>query len=126
LGLIAVAVGWLVGKGIQWGTGGRGGILYQLLGVFITYFAIAAAYVPQVLQPETEGSGPLLVGLAEFVLSAPFQIATHSIFGAIVIGIGLYEAWMINKGVTLAITGPFHTGFGGASFRPTGTAASGA
>jgi hypothetical protein len=50
LGLIAIAVGWLVGKGVQWGTRGRGGAVYQALAIVITYLAIVSTYVPGVIE----------------------------------------------------------------------------
>jgi hypothetical protein len=46
LGLIAVAVGFMVGAAVRWGSGGRGGRVYQVLAVAITYVAIVSTYVP--------------------------------------------------------------------------------
>ena len=42
IGIIAIAVGFLVGKGVRWGTGNRGGRLYQALAVGLTYVAIVS------------------------------------------------------------------------------------
>jgi hypothetical protein len=44
LGLMAIAVGWLVGKAIMKGSNYRGGRRYQILGVVLTYLAIAMSY----------------------------------------------------------------------------------
>lgn len=44
IGLVAIAVGWLVGRAIQKGTGGRGGRGYQVAAVLLTYLSVAGAY----------------------------------------------------------------------------------
>src|SRR5262245_42574576 len=46
--LIAIVVGFAVGKAVQWGSSGRGGWAYQTLAVVLTYLAIVSAYVPMI------------------------------------------------------------------------------
>lgn len=46
IGLIAVAVGLMVGHAVKWGSGGRGGRRFQIMAVAITYVAIVSTYVP--------------------------------------------------------------------------------
>lgn len=46
IGLIAILVGAIVGAGVKYGSGGRGGLGYQFLAVFLTYTSIVSAYVP--------------------------------------------------------------------------------
>ena len=46
VGLVAIAVGFLVGFGVRWGSRGRGGRPYQVMAVAITYVAIVSTYVP--------------------------------------------------------------------------------
>jgi hypothetical protein len=48
IGLISILVGFMVGKAVHWGSGGRGGGLYQVLAVFLTYLAIVSTYVPMI------------------------------------------------------------------------------
>lgn len=50
IGFVAIIVGLLVGHGVKKGADGRGGILYQLLAVFLTYLAIVSTYVPYVVE----------------------------------------------------------------------------
>ena len=57
IGLIAIAVGFLVGGAVRWGSQGRGGWLYQLLAVGLTYVAIVSTYVPTLLQAMNEELG---------------------------------------------------------------------
>jgi hypothetical protein len=145
IGLLAIAVGFLVGKGVQWGTGGRGGPLYQALAIGLTYVAIVSTYVPGVIQglreaqpsPAASASAPVdgvaatspaagsvaeqdapvslggfLAAVAIFallVLALPFLAGFQNILGLIIIAIGLYEAWKINRRVPLNVIGPFRT-----------------
>ena len=46
VGLVAIAVGWMVGRAVQIGSAERGGRLYQGLAVLLTYLAIVSTYVP--------------------------------------------------------------------------------
>lgn len=50
IGLIAIVVGFLVGKAVSKGSRGRGGWGYQLLAVFLTYSSIVVQYVPDVIE----------------------------------------------------------------------------
>ncbi len=50
LGLIAILVGFMVGKAVHYATAGKGGILYQILAVLITYSCISVNYVPDIFQ----------------------------------------------------------------------------
>ena len=145
--LIAILVGYGVGKAVRWGSGGRGGRAYQALAIALTYLAIVSAYVPLMvteimkqkptLQAQTaapEGTvvpvatssdasqaqpsagngkrgsiGGLLVGLGLLLLlacAAPFLAGLQNIIGLVIIGIGMYQAWKINRRVPLVITGP--------------------
>jgi hypothetical protein len=47
--LISILVGWMVGVAVRWGARARGGWFYQLIGVVLTYFAIASTYTPEIL-----------------------------------------------------------------------------
>ncbi len=48
IGLIAVAVGYLVGIAVHFGSRRVGGLVYQLLAVFLAYSAIVMTYVPMI------------------------------------------------------------------------------
>jgi hypothetical protein len=122
IGIIAIAVGFLVGRGVRWGTGGRGGALYQALEIGLTYLAIVSTYVPLVIKGlgEAATTAPpavppvslagALIGVAllfVLILALPFLGGFENILGLVIIGIGVYEAWKINKRVPLTISGPF-------------------
>ena len=49
IGLIAIAVGYIVGMAVHIGARRTGGLVYQLLAVFLTYTAIVMTYVPMIV-----------------------------------------------------------------------------
>jgi len=147
LALVAILVGWMVGKVVRWGSQGRGGLFYQLMAVVLTYISIASNYCPDILKgmreakskpvaeasastptdktpsdpaatpakTETDSSHVKLpfwfqVIIAFFIsLAAPFLMGLNPI-GWIIIGVGLWEAWRLNKRIPIEITGPFTAG----------------
>ncbi|WP_165071751.1 LIM domain-containing protein [Paludisphaera rhizosphaerae] len=50
LGLVSVVVGVMIGMAVKAGSGGRGGLGYQLLAVGLTYTSIAIMLIPMVLE----------------------------------------------------------------------------
>ena len=58
IGLIAIAVGYLVGMAVHVGARRVGGVAYQLLAVFLTYSAVVMTYVPMIANEfmTTEGA----------------------------------------------------------------------
>lgn len=115
IGLIAIAVGFLVGGAVRHGAEHRGGWPYQALAMFLTYASIVSTYVPLILEGSRDhadptgpalGAGTLVLAFA-IAFAAPFLMGFQNIMGIIIIGIGLYEAWKMNRKVPLAITGPF-------------------
>jgi hypothetical protein len=148
-GLIAIVVGFGVGKAVHWGSRARGGWAYQTLAMALTYLAIVSAYVPMIVielrkptpadQAETAppdgrpadvalnataattevpaaGNEPVSLGVFLLSLGAilliacalPFLSGFQNIIGVVIIGIGMYEAWKLNRHLPLVITGP-HT-----------------
>lgn len=62
-GLVAIAVGFMVGTAVRKGSGGRGGWAYQTLAIGLTYLAIVSTYVPLVVKEfqkvESRSSAPV-------------------------------------------------------------------
>jgi hypothetical protein len=158
--LIAIVVGFAVGKAVHWGSRGRGGWAYQTLAIGLTYLAIVSAYVPlimtEIMKPtpaaqaqtapqdgltasaadnETAPQNSLTTaaasnatateaapadakpaGLSSFLFAlgvllliacaAPFLSGVQNVIGIVIIGIGMYEAWKLNRRLPLLITGP--------------------
>jgi hypothetical protein len=50
IGIIAIFVGYLVGRAVHAGSRGKGGRKYQLLAAFLTYFAMSSTYLVEGLR----------------------------------------------------------------------------
>jgi hypothetical protein len=109
-GLLAIAVGLLVGTAVKKGARGLGGWRYQTTAMVLTYVSITGSYVPLVIKGFVEsGAEKLPLGLVlGLAFAAPFLGGTRNIMGILIIGIGLYQAWKINRRVPLS--GPFRFG----------------
>jgi hypothetical protein len=112
LAIIAIAIGYAVGLAVRRGARGVGGWKYQALAMFLTYASIVSSYVPTIIRQLSELSaerGPLTVfGLA---FQAPFLGGANNLIGLVIIAIGLYEAWKLNRRIPIA--GPFRVGSAG-------------
>lgn len=64
IGLIAIAVGFLVGGAVHLGSRRSGGVVYQLMAAFLTYTAIVMTYVPALVD-QFASSEEFTQGLAE-------------------------------------------------------------
>lgn len=72
--------------------------------------AAAAATTTEAAAGEAQpGLGTVLFGIGVLLLivcAAPFLAGIQNVIGIIIIGIGMYEAWKLNRRVPLVITGP--------------------
>jgi hypothetical protein len=130
--LLAIACGWLVGRAMQKGSGGAGGRKFQIVAVLLTYGAITTSYAARVIMeirkhpasqqmghqtaPVERATGGQALGavgvLIAFCLAAPFLgIASGSgILGAIIIVIGLLQAWRAMAVSKAVLVGPLSSG----------------
>lgn len=136
LSLVTILIGYVVGTAVRWGSNGRGGWAYQALAVVLTYFAIVSTYAPGVVEamadagrrqtaqtstqstpatpaaPAPAGTASMarfaamvvVVGL--FVCVAPFLLGLKNAIGLVIIGVGLYQAWKVNRRLMLNFSGP--------------------
>jgi hypothetical protein len=113
IGLVAIAVGWLVGRGVHKGSGGRGGWGYQALAIALTYLAIVSTYIPFIVEAmsadEVKANALTLLGLA---VAAPFLAGFENVIGLLIIGFALYQAWQMNRQAPMTINGPYAVGRG--------------
>jgi hypothetical protein len=156
-GLVAVLVGFMVGKAVFVGGERRGGRRYQVLAVVLTYFAMASTYLPIALSELREGRtvasdstkaaargksavvardsvsvatptdsatapkaskataekvgfGTFLIALGAMVLftaALPIIVGFSSIISVVILGVGLMQAWRMNRAVVINVTGPY-------------------
>lgn len=109
IGLIAIAVGYLVGIAVQVGARRVGGLAYQLLAVFLTYSAIVMTYVPTIASQLNAGGSALQGWIAAIPLAyaAPFWMGFENAIGILIIGFALWQAFRMNAGSKLVLQGPF-------------------
>jgi len=113
IGLVAIAVGWLVGRGVQKGSDGTGGWAYQALAVGLTYLAIVSTYVPFIVNAMTADEAQAgVVALLALAAAAPFLAGFENVLGILIIGFALYQAWQMNRRVPMTINGPYAVGRG--------------
>ena len=117
LGLVAVLVGFIVGRAVRKGSENRGGSFYQVLAVFLTYTAIALMDVVlwPGLAPESRsatGCPATDVGQSRerrlsCFISLPVLFGIDRPISGLIYCFALLEAWRINARATLAFNGPF-------------------
>ena len=105
LALISIAVGWAVGRAVRLGSGQIGGLFYQCLAAGLTYAAICGAYA-FLLYQQMGFPSDQLDALIFSAYRLPFAGGTDNILGIIITGFGVFQAWQINQGGHLALTGP--------------------
>jgi len=138
IGLVAILIGYMVGWAVRKGAGGRGGRRFQILAVALTYWAVGLAYAPLAYKgmkqdklaatatadstrttsdTATVGGRDAAKALgAVFVLI--FALPVMSVFGslpfglisALIIFIGMRQAWAMTAAPKLDISGPYRVG----------------
>lgn len=96
-GLIAILVGFVVGRAVSSGSGGRGGWLYQSLAVGLTYLAIVCTYVPLIAET-MRAEDPSAAGAALYIVASviavlyPFLSVTESPIGLVIVAVEIGRA----------------------------------
>ena len=129
LALVAIGVGWVIGRAVRIGSHGLGGLRCQVLAVVLTYVAITASYIPLVARairqgPQTAQQGPYdpaplparmdtlpwLAVITGIALVSPFlelSQGVSGILGVIIIFVGLAQAWRLTARDARILTGPY-------------------
>ncbi len=129
IGFVSLAVGFLVGKAITIGSGGRGGRRYQIAAVLLTYAAVSLSAVPiaisahlkarnaqqqaQVSEPAGNSSSTspakAVATLVVLGLASPFLELSNpaqGLIGLVILFVGIRIAWRMTAGRTIKIEGP--------------------
>jgi hypothetical protein len=113
--LVAVLIGYMVGKMVRKGGGGLGGTVCQMLAVGLTYASLGLTYFAFALLAfwqANQSARPLALGLGDFLwmLNQAFQMPVlrmrSSPISIAIIGFALWEAWKLNRPGRLVVTGP--------------------
>ena len=117
VGIIAIAVGLMVGGAVRAGSKRRGGPLYQVLAVVLTYVGICAQYVPDIVKAIRDQAPPGVAASASPAadagatpVSAPGSPAGEASAGAPAVSAG---GLLVALGLllALALAAPFLGGF---------------
>jgi hypothetical protein len=143
MGIVSLAVGFIVGKAMSVGSGGVGGRRYQIAAVLLTYFAVSLSAVPIAIQqwrqhheqqaaavasaPSADAQAPaqktqpnLAKALGVLVLlglASPIlalKDPAHGAIGLIILFVGMRFAWRFAAGRTLRVSGPYEPAPAGA------------
>ncbi|NRA34026.1 MAG: hypothetical protein HRU17_11865 [Polyangiaceae bacterium] len=109
LGIIAIAVGYAVGRGVRHGAGTRDHWIYRAMALVLTYVAMVATYIPAILS--SLGEFDLLSIAIALVLSlgAPYFFITEGqLMGLVILAIGLWQSWSLTAGPRIVLDGPFY------------------
>ena len=112
IGIVAIVVGFIVGRAVQLGSGGGRGPAFQITALVLTYVGIALSYAANIADSLRSESIPAAI-IA--VLALPFYVVFRSgaggILTAIIIGVGLRQAWWMNRDPGKPVFhGPFRVG----------------
>ena len=130
IGIVSLAVGFIVGKAMVYGSGGVRGRRYQIAAVLLTYIAVSLSAVPIYLsqqvkyrtsvqaQAAAEGDATpkpsaaktagilLLLGLASPFLALADPV--HGLIGLVILFVGVRIAWKMTAGRQMNIVGPLN------------------
>jgi hypothetical protein len=141
IGYVSLAVGFIVGKAVTVGSGGRRGRRYQIAAVLLTYIAVSLSAVPIFISQQFKRQGierptpsndssikaPTTVKMSPFKaigmlavvgLASPFLALSdpmHGVIGLVILFVGLRIAWTLTAARPLRILGPIGAAAPGAS-----------
>jgi len=137
IGIVALAVGWMVGKAIRHASYGTGGRKQQILAVALTYFAISTSFFPAAVflavkhgveaksaaKNQSAAQAPVqkvnpsftpgkaIAGLLVITIISPFlELRVSPVGGLIslfILFIGLQRAWAMTAKHEIMVTGPY-------------------
>jgi hypothetical protein len=111
IGIVAIAVGFIVGRAVQLGARGRRGRAFQITAVALTYFGIALSYAPYALKGVQSVTPAVIGGVLILPFVMTFASGAGGILTAIIIAVGLRQAWYMNRDPGKPVFhGPFRVG----------------
>jgi hypothetical protein len=117
LAIVAILIGYMVGWAVRKGAGGRGGRRFQILAVVLTYWAVGLAYAVAYATPAFNGVSSIarfMVVVFTLPVIAVFSSLPFGLISALIIFIGMRQAWVMTAPHVIDIAGPFKVGTGAA------------
>ena len=131
IGFVSLAVGFIVGKALVYGSGGVRGRRYQIAAVVLTYAAVSLSAVPiyisqmqhrsahiaqttQTVDTASKPSAAKVIGSLPLLgLASPFldfADPVHGLIGLVILFVGIRIAWRLTGGKRATIVGPLSDG----------------
>ena len=113
LALVAILVGYMVGRAVRYGSRGLGGRPQQILAALLTYFAVSASYTVILFFQSTHDLSAMILPLLLFAVAGPFLIVRSNpsaVLSLVIIGFGVWRAWKMTGWPKLEILGPYREG----------------
>jgi hypothetical protein len=110
IGIVAVLNGWMVGKAMRIGSGGRGGRVLQVAAALLTYLSVGMAYVPLALGAGASFNLATLLSAGLLPVYVILGSMPGGLISALIIGFGMMQAWQLTGTPALDIQGPFRVG----------------
>jgi hypothetical protein len=137
IGIVAIAIGYMVGYAIRMATGGRGGRRFQVLALVLTYWSVGLAYTPFVFRQAAnqaqeqqqssatppaaqredtgESSSPNIAVALALLLALSLALPVLSVIGsmpsglisAAIIVFGILQAWRMTGVPQFTMSGPY-------------------
>lgn len=116
VGLISIAVGWMVGMAVRKGGYNLGTHTKAAMAVAITYLSVTLAFAPLIYAQFAADATGLEAAASAIaaVVAAPLNPVLSLVedpaggfLGVLILGFGLWQAFSLNKKVAIAIRGPF-------------------
>ncbi len=111
IGLVAIAVGYIVGRAVRKGSDNRSGPFYQVLAVFFTYTSIGLmifAYQARLQEMVAPGLAWDFLRRIDFTIySLPVTETKEHLISGLIYCFALWEAWRITTPAQLVFNGPF-------------------
>lgn len=109
LALVAIAVGFMVGRAVRRGSDGLGGRRCQAAAVVLTYLAITMSYIPLMVRDAAvkDVTAAAYMAVALFYPLLALTDGVSGILGIVIIAFGLMQAWKQTARDPRVITGPF-------------------
>jgi len=111
--IVTILIGYMVGAMVRKGSGGRGGLPYQVLAAALTYLSIGLAAFFTILAfvaGDRQVLQQLLAGwpaLVEACLVWPVKNLQSNPLSVVIIGFGLWQAVRLNQRARFVVTGPY-------------------
>lgn len=111
--LVSILSGWMIGKALRSGAGGRGGRVLQVMGALLVYVSVALAYFPFLYERGVRvglSVSDILAAALVQPVSSIFDGVAGGFLSALIIGFGMMQAWQMAKQPVIVFEGPFRVG----------------